>query len=79
MWSSGSASSTSTGRSDAGGVATYDTLMRRVWGEEADGNMEALKSAVAKLRRKPGDDARKARYVIGECGLGYRLPEPDGV
>ena len=63
---------------DAGGVATYETLMRRVWGEKGGGNMEALRSAVAKLRRKLGDDARKSRYVIGERGLGYRMPEPDG-
>ncbi|MYD93278.1 MAG: winged helix-turn-helix domain-containing protein [Chloroflexi bacterium] len=41
------------------------------------GNVEALRSAVAKLRRKLGDDARKPRYVIGVRGLGYRMPEPD--
>ena len=64
---------------DAGGVATYDTLMRRIWGDrEGGGNMEALRSAVTKLRRKLGDDAKKPRYVIGERGLGYRMPEPDG-
>ena len=63
---------------DAGGVATYETLMRRVWGEKGGGNMEALRSAVTKLRRKLGDNARKPRYVIGERGLGYRMPEPDG-
>ena len=62
---------------DAGGVATYETLLRRVWGEKGGGNMEALRSAVTKLRRKLGDDARKPRYVIGERGLGYRMPEPD--
>lgn len=39
--------------------------------------MEALRSPVTKLRRKLSDDARKPRYVIGERGLGYRLPEPD--
>ena len=63
---------------DAGGVATYGTLIRRIWGEKGGGNVEALRSAVAKLRRKLGDDARKPRYVIGERGLGYRMPGPDG-
>ena len=62
---------------DAGGVATYETLIRRIWGDKEGGNVAALRSAVAKLRRKLGDDARKPRYVIGERGLGYRLPEPD--
>ena len=55
-----------------------EVLIRRVWGEEGRGNVEALRSAVAKLRRKLGDDARKPRYVIGVRNLGYRMPEPDG-
>ena len=63
---------------DAGGVATYETLLHRVWGEKGGGNMEALRSAVTKLRRKLGDDAKNPQYVIGERGLGYRMPEPDG-
>ena len=58
-------------------MATYETLIRRIWGDREGGNVAALRSAVAKLRRKLGDDARKPRYVIGERGLGYRLPEPD--
>ena len=53
---------------DAGGVATYETLMRRIWGEQGGGNMAALRRAVTKLRRKLDDDARKPRYVIGERG-----------
>ena len=60
---------------DAGGVATYQTLMPRIWGEKGGGNMEALKRALTKLRRKLSDDAKKPRYVIGGCGLGYRMPE----
>ncbi|MCY4027250.1 MAG: helix-turn-helix domain-containing protein, partial [Acidobacteria bacterium] len=35
---------------DAGGLATFETLIRRVWGEKDGGNVEALRSAVAKLR-----------------------------
>ena len=50
----------------AGGVATCETLIRRVWGGRGGGNVEALRS----------DDARKPRYVIGVRGLGYRMPEP---
>ena len=60
---------------DAGGVAAYETLIQRVWSGKGGGNLGALRSAVAKLRRKLGDDARKPRYVIGERGLGYRMPE----
>lgn len=46
---------------DAGGVATYEKPMRRVWSEKGGGNIEALRSAVAKLRRRLGDYARKPR------------------
>ena len=42
------------------------------------GLVEALWSAVAKLRRKLVDDARKPCYVAGVRGLGYRIPEPEG-
>ena len=59
-------------------MAIYETLMGRVWGEGDGGNLEALRSAVAKLRRKLGDDAGKPRYVIGVRGLGYHMPEADG-
>ena len=62
---------------DAGGVTTYETLRRRVWGESAASNPQAVHSAVRKLRRKLGDDARNPRYILGERGLGYRMRGPD--
>ncbi|MYK68669.1 MAG: response regulator [Gammaproteobacteria bacterium] len=61
---------------DAGGATTYEDLQRRAWGP-GKGDPQAVRSAVTKLRRKLGDDARNPRYVIGERGLGYRMPEPD--
>ena len=61
---------------DAGGATTYESLQRRVWGE-GKGNPDAVRSAIRKLRRKLGDDARNPRYILGERGLGYRMPEPD--
>ena len=62
----------------AGGVTSYETLLRWIWGDRGGGNLHALRSAVARLRHKLGDDAKKPRYVIGERGLGYYMPEPDG-
>ena len=62
---------------DAAGVVAYETLMRQGWGEKDEGNEEAPRSVATRLRRKLGDDARKPRYVIDECGPGYRIPEPD--
>ena len=61
---------------DAGGATTYEDLQRRVWGP-GKGDPQAVRSAITKLRRKLGDDARNPRYVLGERGLGYRMPEPD--
>ena len=62
---------------DAGGVTTYESLQRRVWGERGGSNPEAVRSAVRKLRRKLGDDAKKPQYILSERGLGYRMPGPD--
>ena len=61
---------------DAGGVATYASLLHRVWGEPAGDNVQPLRSAVKKLRQKIGDDAAKPQYILNERGLGYRMPGP---
>ena len=61
---------------DAGGASTYEALQRRGWGP-GKGDAQAVRSAVTKLRRKLGDDARNSRYILSERGLGYRMPEPD--
>ena len=60
---------------DAGGATSHESLMRQVWGE-GRGNPQAVRSAVRKLRRKLGDDARNPKYILGERGLGYRMPAP---
>ena len=59
---------------DAGGATAYEVLQRRVWGP-GKGDPQAVRSAVTKLRRKLGDDARNPRYILGERGLGYRMPD----
>ena len=61
---------------DAGGATSYESLQRRVWGP-GKGNPDAVRSAIRKLRRKLGDDARNPKYILGERGLGYRMPGPD--
>ena len=62
---------------DAGGVTTYESLRRRVWGDRGGANPQVVRNAIRKLRRKLGDDARNPRYIISEHGLGYRMPGPD--
>lgn len=41
------------------------------------GDAQAAGRAVTRLRRKRGEDARNPRYVPGEHGTGYRMPERD--
>ena len=60
---------------DAGGATSHEALLRRVWGP-GRGNPQALRSAVRKLRSKLRDDARNPKYILGERGLGYRMPAP---
>ncbi len=59
---------------DAGGVTTYDSLLHQVWGEHAASGAQPVRSAVKKLRRKLGDDAKKPGYILTERGVGYRMP-----
>ena len=59
----------------AGKVATYESLLRQVWGERGDA--KAVRTFVKKLRRKLGDDAARPAWILTERGVGYRLVGPD--
>lgn len=60
----------------AGRVLTHDQVLQRVWGSEYQGETGLLRSFVALLRRKLGDDARSPRFIFTEPGVGYRIPRP---
>ena len=62
---------------DAGGATTWESLVRRVWGDRGGANPQTVRNAIRKLRRKLGDDARNPRYILSERGLGYRMPGPE--
>ena len=59
----------------AGKVATYESLLRQVWGERGDA--KDVRTFVKKLRRKLGDDAAKPAWILTERGVGYRMVRPD--
>ena len=59
---------------NAGGVTTYDALLRQVWGERAVSDAHPVRTAVKKLRRKLSDHARNPTYIFTERGVGYRMP-----
>jgi len=60
---------------NAGRVVTYETLLRRVWGNHT-GGLHPVRSFMKKLRRKLGDDAANPTYIRTERGIGYRMPKP---
>ena len=58
---------------NAGRVATYDTLLRQVWGRREADDTELVRTFIKKLRRRLGDDAASPSYIQTERGVGYRM------
>ena len=61
---------------NAGRVATYGALLRRVWGRRDRGDVRLVRSFVKRLRRKLGDDPDSPTYILTERGVGYRMAKP---
>ncbi|HEU5353242.1 MAG TPA: response regulator transcription factor [Actinocrinis sp.] len=53
-----------------------DTLVQQVWGTEWM-DAHVIDVHVANLRRKLGDDAREARWIVTVRGVGYRFGGPN--
>ena len=60
---------------NAGRVLTYEHLLEKVWKEKADADMSPMRTMVAKLRTKLGEDARSPAYIFTESRVGYWMPE----
>jgi len=58
---------------NAGAVLPHETIIRRVWGYDYEGNIDNLKLYVWYLRRKIEPDPKQPRYLLTERGVGYRL------
>jgi len=56
---------------NAGRVVTPDQLLNNVWGEEYIGAPHLLQVNIARLRKKPGDDAKQPTYILTRPGIGY--------
>ncbi len=61
---------------NAGRVATYDMLIRQVWGGPDSGDPDLVRSFIKKLRRKLGDSATRPCYILNVRAVGYRMPSP---
>ena len=61
---------------NAGRVATYDMLIRQVWGGPDSGDPDLVRSFIKKLRHKLGDSATRPSYIHNVRAVGYRMPSP---
>ena len=61
---------------NAGRVVTYDQLLDRLWGVDATGDTQRVRTFVKDLRQKLGDDARNPAYIFTVPGVGYRAGTP---
>ena len=59
---------------NAGRVLTYESLLRRIWGDRED--TEPVRTFAKKLRKKLGDDPANPTYIFNERGVGYRMAAP---
>ena len=58
-----------------GRVVPHDQLLHRVWGPQKPGGLRTLRTHLARLRRKLGDEAENPTYVFAEPRVGYRMPK----
>ena len=60
---------------NAGRVLTYETLLRRVWGLDADADVRPMRTTISSIRRKLGDDSVNPTYIFTDLRVGYRMPK----
>ena len=59
---------------NAGRVLTYETLLRRVGGLDADAGVRPMRATISSIRRKLGDNAERSRKcILTELRVGYRM------
>ena len=59
-----------------GRIATYDNLLREIWGRRGLGDTRLVRAIIKRLRRKLGESADDPSYVANVRGVGYRLTRP---
>ncbi len=59
----------------AGRVVTYQHLLRQIWGEDGDGDVRPMRTAISAIRRALNDDANNPTYIFTELRVGFRMPK----
>ncbi len=61
---------------NAGRALSYEQLLDLVWGDDASGDAQRVRTFVKDLRSKLGDNARNPTYILTVPGVGYRAAAP---
>ncbi len=61
-----------------GRLLSYETLLRRVWGDAYVNDTGYIKKYVYRLRQKLGDDPNVPRMIISVRGMGYKFIRSEG-
>jgi two-component system KDP operon response regulator KdpE len=57
-------------------VLLSNELLQSVWGPNYQDADEALRTAIARLRRKIEPDPERPRFLVTICGVGYSFQQP---
>ncbi|BDA78498.1 DNA-binding response regulator [Leptospira kobayashii] len=57
---------------NSGRVLTYEMLIKVIWGDDAQNEMNSLRVHVAQLRKKIEDHPGEPQWLFTEPGIGYR-------
>jgi two-component system, OmpR family, KDP operon response regulator KdpE len=52
---------------------SYETLLRRVWGDDYVNDTDYIKKYIYRLRQKLGDDPQSPRLIVSVRGMGYKF------
>ena len=63
---------------NAGRVLTYEHLLRRVWGLDADADFRPMRTAAKQHRRKLGTGDNNPTYILNEPRASYRMAKGEG-
>ena len=60
---------------NSGKVLTHKYLLKEVWGNYLESDVQSLRVFMANIRRKLEKNPAKPRYIFTEVGIGYRLAD----
>ena len=60
---------------NSGKVLTHKYLLKEVWGNYLESDVQSLRVFMANIRRKLEKSPAKPRYIFTEVGIGYRLAD----